>query len=330
MTDIQAIGVEFIRFLQSFHPSLDGVVSVLGNSVKPEYSIVFIVPLLFWNVNRELFFRLFLLMMADLALGEILRAFLAQPRPWWIADLLPLDPVTSIYSSPGGYSSFATIFYGYLALQIRRKWFTVLGVAMILLTGIAKMYDAAMLPDHMLAGVVQGLVLLFVFRKYENQLFGWLAKLSGKQVIGLSVAVVSFFFLMDALALYVQNSYELPASWAKYRMEPELRLAEGGIVYACGFLLGAMLSIQSVLKGDVKSNLSIKWKIVQSVVGLIVVIGVFLAGRNALLSVIDSLIIVAIVNVGLAALSGFWVFTICPRLFQRVASGAQLVTHSQQ
>jgi hypothetical protein len=327
MTDIQALGVEFIRFLQSFHPSLDSVVSVLGNSVKPEYSIVFIVPLLFWNVQRELFFRLFILMMADLALGEIFRALLAQPRPWWIADLLALDPVTSIYSSPGGYSSFATIFYGYLALKIKRNWFTALGVAMILLTGFAKMYDAAMLPDHMVVGIVQGLVLLFVFKTYEDRLFNWLRKHSTKHVIGLSATVVTFFFVMDVIALYVQNAYELPAQWAKYKMDPEHRLAEGGIVYACGFLFGALLSIQSALRIS-KMKLSIKWKIMQSIAGLIVVVGIFLIGRNSLLSSIDSLVLVAIVNVGLATITSFWIFTTCPRIFERMSSKAQIIAHS--
>lgn len=318
MTSIQQFGIEIIQYLQSFHPDLDIVMGILAFTVKPEYFIVFIMPLLFWNTHKERIFALFVVLMIDISVGEILRALFAQPRPWWIADLVPLDPVTSVYSSPGGYSSFAVVFYGYLAYHFRRRAFTLVGVGMILFTGIAKMYEAAMLIDHMFWGIVQGLVILFLFLRAEARLFSLLQQLSRLQAVAVSMGLVAVLFALDALALELQSGYTLPVSWAKYQMDTAERLADGGMVYACGFLLGALLAYKWYYKQFQSQVLGLGYKIIQSIVGIVGVVMVFIILRQMISQPIEHLGLIWAINMVFAVLSGLWVFYWLPAVMHAV------------
>jgi len=310
MSFLQTKGLELIAWLQRFHPEQDPVMSALSILVRPEIIIVFVLPILFFWTRTKTLFPLYVLVMVDTLIGEILRVWLAQPRPWWIADLLPLDPVTSIYSSPGGYASMAVVVYGYLALESRRTWALAVAAMIVALTSVAKMYQAAMMPDHMVLGLVQGAVILGLYRYYRDPIHEWVGHQSaGRQrlwLVGLALLEYGLYWA----ALVMQQSYNLPGAWAEYRMVPSVRLSDGGFVFALGFAIGAVLGYQRLVatgRTDFQA-MPVLRRVAQTVLALVGTIAVFVILRQVVIARLDTLFLVWLVNMGCAIAAAYWVF----------------------
>ena len=317
MTELQNVGIEFIKFLQTFHPQLDLFMGFFALLVKPEIIIVFVIPVLYFNLDQEKFLRLFIVVMIDVAIGEAFRILLAQPRPWWIADLVPIDPVTSIYSSPSGYSSFAIIFCGYLSIHSRKKWLTGLSIFLILATAIAKMYEAATLIDHSILGVIQGAIILYFFIKYENKLFDKLRSLNTIKLIEYTSIIIAGLCLLNLLAFMIHSTYDIPQEWIMYKVIPTQRLSNGGLVFAAGFAWSGLVGYGLIYRDSLNElkKFNIKKKILLTIVGVVGLVIIFIPLRTSLSSLIDSRIVVMLINIIFSFMAGLWFIYFSPKFF---------------
>ena len=310
MQSIQTLGLEFLYYLQSFHPQLDALMAGFALLIKPEIFFVFVVPVMFWQFNIRLIANLYFVTTIDMIIGEILKIVFAQPRPWWISDLVPIDAGTSIYSSPGGYTSFAVVFYGYLALHIKKAWFTALAVCIVLMTGIAKMYQAAMLPDHMVMGVIQGALILYAFKRNELKLNQWFDNASFKQVIAVALALLGGFYLLNLLAYYIHSFYRIPVEYLQYKVLPSIRLGSGGMVYAGGFMAACLIGYKkaSVCGLADFTDWSRLRRIIMSVVGIAGIMVIFILIRTNIVGLIDHRFMILVVNLMFSIATGYWLF----------------------
>lgn len=315
MNSIQELGVEIIQYLQTFHPQLDGVMAFFAILVKAEYFLVLIFPILFWNFKHRFFLKLLIFLLVDMILGETLRILLAQPRPWWIAEMIPIDAVTSVYSSPSGYSSFSTLFYGAIALHFRKTWITILGIFFILATSIAKLYEAAALPDHILLGILQGGIMLWVFTKYSERLANYWIGLPKQNAIGYAVVVCLVSYSITYVATAIQLSYDLPSYMIKYKIIPEQRLSSGGTPYFIGFLIMALLSLNlnKFSQNNIIEEKIRLWKrVLSTLLGVAVIVLVFIIGRPVIVELFTCYWYDGIVNLLFTLLIGWWTYCILP------------------
>lgn len=319
MSTIQEIGVEFIQYLQTFHPQLDGVMAFFAIFVKAEYFMVFILPFLYWNFGNRFFIKLIIFVLLDILIGEILRIALAQPRPWWIAEMIPIDAVTSVYSSPAGYSSFTTLFFGFLAYHFKKKIITFLCVFIIIATSIAKLYEAATLIDHLFLGILQGGILLWLFIKKSDFIVDWVISLNKNNVILLSIGTTIIFYGFTYLIANIQLSYELPQSMIKYKIIPIERLANGATVFGTGFLISSLLSLKFNLLNHTNAILKINiWRrIIGTIIGLIIVFGVFIILRTSLVNLFFNDLIVGVLNLTITIITGLWIYVWFPKLYYK-------------
>ncbi len=141
-------------------------ISLLGNQVLFVASagiVVFLVARKRWaDMGRYL-----VLVAGQELINNLFKILVARPRP----DNLPLAHETS-YSFPSGHSMAAVVFYGALAIWLRRKnyggryanwgWF-VLAALLALLIGISRVYLGVHYPSDVLAGFLVGTVWLLIF-----------------------------------------------------------------------------------------------------------------------------------------------------------------------
>ena len=315
MYAIQQIGVEWIQYLQTFHPQLDGIMAFFAFFVKPEYFMVLIFPVLYWNFGHRFFIRLFIVILFDILLGEILRIGLAQPRPWWIAEMVPIDAVTSVYSSPAGYSSFSVLFFGYLAYHFKKKWITICSIFIIIATSVAKLYQAATLPDHLILGMLQGGLLLWLFIKYGELITNNWIKLPKAKAFVFTIAITILIYLITYGVTVFQLSYDLPTYMEKYKIIPSDRLSNGATVFASGFLISALLSLNINEINHSKLNLNIAiWKsVLTTVLGLAVIVLLFIILRPSSVNMFSNSWIIGMINIATAAIVAAWIYYIIPR-----------------
>lgn len=63
------------------------------------------------------------------------------------------------YSFPSGHSQLSATFFTYLALEVKKKWLTVLGIVVIILVGLSRLFLGVHYPKDVLFGCFLGIVL---------------------------------------------------------------------------------------------------------------------------------------------------------------------------
>lgn len=312
------LNIQFSSWLQSLGGTFLGLMDVLALFVKIEFLIVLFLPILIWKFSYRIFAPLFALLMFDVMLGDITKVLLAQPRLWWIADLLPIDPVTSLYSSPSGYASMATVFWGYLYRTLGKPIYIWIGALFIVVTGIAKITHAAAMIDHIVLGAGQGLVVLWGYEKIKGRLSEVFKSSSYISWTAISVIITTGMLVLMWLAFVIHDTYEIPMEFLEFKMIASDRFSGGGIILAAGFFLGAMLGQKLLYQTQISpvSNKSNWFATLQTIVGLIILGTLMIAIRGALVEGQDRLM-EGILNFIVTTACGFFMLYGVHRLFHK-------------
>lgn len=179
--------LEMIRQLQELRaPWLTFVLELLTTFGSPQVYIV-LLPLLFWCLSPREGFRFILVVLVATYLNSLLkdlgplflseqgplyatRPYLADPDTVWTCRRDPAFDPNAVLARlcreeetnafPSGHAQAGIVFWGYLALRLRRWAFTILAVAMIGLIGLSRLYLGQHWPTDVLGGWLIGLVVL--------------------------------------------------------------------------------------------------------------------------------------------------------------------------
>jgi hypothetical protein len=96
-------------------------------------------------------------------------------------------------------------------------------IPLILLIGLARVYQAVHFPLDIMGGYLAGLFVLVLFLRYEDGVFAWLKEKPAVLQVGLAFAASCAFILLSMTALLSLGSWQMPPEWA------ELALAQTGV-----------------------------------------------------------------------------------------------------
>lgn len=159
-------GIELILLLQGLSPGLDlpfMLLSFLGN----EGFYLFLLPLIYWCVDRRTGARLTVLFLVSAYLNSSAKIFAAQLRPF------QYDPrVSALVSAgggglPSGHAQHGVVVWGFLAMQFRTPWTWIIAALLILAIALSRLYLGVHFPVDILGGFLLGALLLFAFVKLE-------------------------------------------------------------------------------------------------------------------------------------------------------------------
>ena len=163
MTGIESWGTLVILWLQSFSmPGLDllfKLITFLGD----EKFYLFLVPFVYWCVDKRLGLRLALVVMASNAVNLWLKFAFGLSRP-------PSPPVRHIVDEtgpgfPSGHAQAVTVALGYPVSQIQRWRVHLVAAGLVFLVGLSRMYLGVHYPHDVVGGLVFGYLVLFLFVK---------------------------------------------------------------------------------------------------------------------------------------------------------------------
>ncbi|HEX6289237.1 MAG TPA: phosphatase PAP2 family protein [Herpetosiphonaceae bacterium] len=179
--------IELIRALQNLRtPPLTAFFEIITTIGATQF-YVFVLPLLFWWVSTTIGYRFIVVVLISAYLNSMLkdlgplfisnqylfyttRPFAAYPEQVWTCRRDPLfDPQAVLarlcreeesFSFPSGHAQTSLVAWGYLLLTVRRRWFSALAVALIVLIGLSRMYLGQHWPTDVLGGWLIGGALL--------------------------------------------------------------------------------------------------------------------------------------------------------------------------
>ena len=225
--------MEFLKMLQGIRTplfdSIFGAVTHLGD----ETFFMLISLILLWCVNKKWGYRILLIGVTGSVANQLLKGVFVIPRPWVLDPTFPIvesaREAAGGYSFPSGHTHSAVSVFGVLAMWLRKKWFTVLAVVMVLLVGFSRMYLGVHTPLDVGVSLVLGTVMVL----------GMVAVLgSGNEYKRLMSVTVGGFALAVATIIY------LCVAPVTERNIPEVDAENLATVWKlAGVLVGVMVSV---------------------------------------------------------------------------------------
>jgi membrane-associated phospholipid phosphatase len=152
--------MEIIQWLQSFSSPAADVFWGALSQMNTETFMVLLMTLIFWCVDARSGWLLANLYLASVVVHDSLKLVTNVSRPS-ADDVRVLHVETAFGSSmPSGHAQDATVFWGYVAWRLRRRWVTALAAVMILLVAISRVYLGLHWPADVVAGIAVGAVIL--------------------------------------------------------------------------------------------------------------------------------------------------------------------------
>ena len=148
-------GLEAIHAVQTIHgPLLDTFFRAV-TSLGGAEAYIFILPLLFWCVDTRLGAHAGLLFLVSSYVGNSLKDLIQVPRPYTLDPSVKLGQAEG-YSLPSYHAQEAVVMWGFFAIWVKKCWFWVLAVAMMLLIGFSRVYLGVHYPVDVLAAYAFG------------------------------------------------------------------------------------------------------------------------------------------------------------------------------
>ena len=145
-----------IEWLQTFvSPFMDAMWGAITQMGSEDFFLVF-VPLVFWCIDDRKGWLLLNLLIASTVSNDLLKHLFATSRPDPAAVRVIMSETGTGYAFPSGHTQNATVFWGYLASQLKRKAWWALAGLLILLVGASRLYLGLHWPQDVLGGFVIG------------------------------------------------------------------------------------------------------------------------------------------------------------------------------
>ncbi|MBI5880139.1 MAG: phosphatase PAP2 family protein [Chloroflexi bacterium] len=191
-------GLPIVQWLQTFRsPALDLIMSTTYYLGAEDFFILFL-SLMFWCIHKSLGMRLTFAFIFSSYLNLVFKDFFAAPRPYQVDNTLYAPFKTEGFGMPSGHAQGAVAFWGYVATQLKMRWWWALAIFMSLFIGIGRMYVGDHFPQDVLLGWALGIVIVAAYAIMQPRVGEWIGKQSLALQIGLGVVVPLALFAVHA------------------------------------------------------------------------------------------------------------------------------------
>ncbi|HNT23994.1 MAG TPA: phosphatase PAP2 family protein [Anaerolineales bacterium] len=242
--NIFEIGISFINWLQSLGLWLAGPMNFISFLGVEEFYLL-LAPAIFWCVDAGLGLQMGLFLMASNGLNASFKMLLHGPRPYWYdPSIRSLSAnAESSFGVPSGHSQNAVVMWGTLANYLKRRWFWVVAILLILLIGISRLILAVHFLHDVLIGWLIGALLLALMLWLSKPISAWVQRLSMPQQYLVALGASLGLILLAWLSRLYASGFSISAEWAANALaafpdEPIAPLSMSGVISQAGAFFG--------------------------------------------------------------------------------------------
>jgi membrane-associated phospholipid phosphatase len=186
--EILDAGIEIIRYLSQFRGPWLNALFLAFSGIGSTVGYIVLFCLLWWGVSWKLGAKLYAALVLSVYLNAVIKDWVAQPRPFDYADV---ESVTrpDEYGFPSGHAQHAALIWPLLAAHFRKRWFTLLAIAMVFLIGFSRVQLGVHFPSDVLGGWVLGGTLAAAYVRWSDAAFERADRLSYEKKLVLALGV---------------------------------------------------------------------------------------------------------------------------------------------
>jgi membrane-associated phospholipid phosphatase len=195
MAQVLNWGIAVILWFQHFSPALDlpfKLLSFLGT----EDFLLLAFPLVYWCFSRQFGVRLTALFLVSTYAISYIKVAVNEARPFTVDSRIKMLDSVNDAAFPSGHTQGAVVVWGYLATAFKRRWLTILAIALIVFIPLSRIYLGVHYPTDVAGGYVIGGLFLLGCLYFIEPIEAWLSKKGIGWQIGLTVLLTLFLLLV--------------------------------------------------------------------------------------------------------------------------------------
>lgn len=316
MAIINEIEVIVNQFLQSLGMWLKGPMLAI-TALGYEEFFVLLLPTIYWCFDQMVGLRVGIVLLWGNMFNTFFKFLFHNPRPYWISGQVQALSHETSFGLPSGHAQIAASVWGWLAVEVKKRWFTITALVIIFLIGVSRIYLGVHFLTDVLLGWLLGGLLVWAFSAWWKPVGAWLKKqsLTGKFLLAGASTVV--MILLVLAAYWSGRGWTMNPDWVE-RAGEVAPYSLSGILTLSGTWFGMMVGyiILTATKGHFRAGEGGWKRLVRFVVGMVGILALYLGlgqifPRNAdLLSYILRFVRYTLI--------GLWVAWLGPLVFEKL------------
>jgi len=179
-----------------------------------EEFFVLLLPTLYWCVDQGIGLRVGIILMTANTFNTFFKFLFHSPRPYWISDDVIAYSHETSFGLPSGHAQIAASVWGWLAVEVKKRWFTLVAVGLIFLIGFSRLYLGVHFLSDVLLGWFLGALLVFLFMRWQNTFSEWLGRQDGWVKVVIVCLSTALIILIMLIPIWIVGPWVMPQDWA--------------------------------------------------------------------------------------------------------------------
>lgn len=173
-----------------------------------------LIAILYWSVDRKIGLRLALFLPFVASINSILKQAIHAPRPFWVDQGIKVFKASNGFGMPSGHAQASTAWI-YVAFLIKKKWFWVLALAVVVMIGLSRIYLGVHFPSQVLAGWMIGILVTLLFIRFEAGVLRGFMRLKYRNQLSMICLISMILLSLGVVFVILLKEWEFPAEWIR-------------------------------------------------------------------------------------------------------------------
>ncbi len=218
VNSMQILVNEFLQALGSWLIVPMQAITFLGDEVF----YVMLLPILYWSFDQMVGLRVGMMLLLSNGFNTFFKFIFRTPRPYWTSDSVTNYVHETSFGLPSGHAQNAASVWGWLAVEVKKRWFTIVMLVLIFLIGVSRLTLGVHFLGDVLMGWLIGGLLVWAFASWFQKFSQWFQAQSFGARLGVVVGSTAALMLMILVVYWlVGASWVMDPEWAARAGESE-------------------------------------------------------------------------------------------------------------
>lgn len=155
--------IKIIKLFQSFNnPFLDNFFTLITITGE-EYFLILLLTYIFWCKNKKFGYKIGMAILSGTLINISFKEMFKVPRPFNEGGIRTLRAETATgYSFPSGHTQGGSLFWTSIMVHVKNNIFYIIGIVMITLVGISRLYLGVHRPADVVIAIFLGVTWVFI------------------------------------------------------------------------------------------------------------------------------------------------------------------------